>query len=133
MANMAKELVKKGAGTDIVRITGGDIDRINQDVVLKAAEEQDEPAVDLVKRSALALGMRAAYLANMFDAGFIILGGGIERKEGNFAKFVKESAGKFLLKKVAAKAEIALGVLGERASSVGVASLCRRKLFMEVV
>jgi len=128
----AKNLVNKGLGTDIVNMVGGDIESITLDVVLRAAEDRDELAEDLVKRAGLALGVRTAYLVNMFRPEIVILGGGTEKKEGDFLQFVKESADKFYLNELADKVEMIPGVLGEEASSVGAALLCRREVFMEV-
>jgi len=128
----AKSLVNKGLGTDIVDMVDGNIDNITLDVVLNAAGNHDELAEDLVKRSALALGVRVAYLTNMFNTGIVVLGGGTEKKEGDFTQFVNESAKRFFLKDLAGKVNIVSGVLGKEASSIGAASLCRRELFMEV-
>jgi glucokinase len=100
--------------------------------VLTAAENKDELAEDLVKRSALALGVRAAYLVNIFGTDKVILGGGTEKKEGNFIQYVGESSQRFLLNKVVNTVKIVPGTLGDEAFSIGAASLCRRELFMEV-
>ncbi len=132
IVKIAKSLVNKGLGTDIVDMVDGNIDNITLDVVLNAAGNHDELAEDLVKRSALALGVRVAYLTNMFNTGMVILGGGTEKKDGDFAQFVNESAKKFFLKDLEGKVDIVSGVLGKEASSIGAASLCRRELFMEV-
>ena len=132
MVMTAKSLVKKGVGTDIVNMVGGKTDEITSDVVLTAAENKDELAEDLVKRSALALGVRAAYLVNIFGTDKVILGGGTEKKEGNFIQYVGESSQRFLLNKVVNMVKIVPGTLGAEAFSIGAASLCRRELFMEV-
>jgi len=132
MVLTAKSLVNKGLGTSIVNMVEGNVDAISLDIVLRAAESGDELAMDLVKRSALALGMRTAYLVNMFNIEVVILGGGIEKDEGSFAQFVKESAERFLLKRVSNKLEIVSSELGKEASSIGAASLCWRETFMEV-
>jgi predicted NBD/HSP70 family sugar kinase len=132
IVDTAKNLVNKGVGTDIVNKVNGDVSAITLEVVLDAANADDELAEDLVKRSGLALGVRVAYLVNMFNAGTVILGGGTERKEGGFLGFVKESSARFLLKERAESLKIIPGVLGKEASSIGAASLCRRELFMEV-
>ncbi len=129
----AKSLVNKGLGTDIVKMVNGDIEKISLDVVIDAAGRKDELAGDLVKRSGLALGVRVAYLINMFNTCNVILGGGIERKEGGFIELVKESSGKFLLDNLVSKVEVIPGKLGREASSIGAASLCRRESFMEVL
>jgi len=128
----AKELINKGVGTGIVDMVQGDVDAITLEIVLKSAAEGDEVAKDLVKRSALALGMRAAYLTNMFTPRTVILGGGIEEGSGNFIRHVRESANKFLLESLVDKVEIVYGTLGSEASSLGAGALCRRELFMEV-
>ena len=126
----AKRLIDKGVGTDIVKMVDGNLDNVNTEVILKAAENKDEFAEDLVKRSGLALGVRVAYLANLFNADAAILGGGIEIKEGSFIKYVQESSNKFVMKNIVDKLKIVPGILGREASSTGAAALCRRELFM---
>lgn len=128
----AKNLVSKGVGTDIVNKVGGNIDDITLDVVLEAAEGKDELAEDLVKRAGLALGVRVAYLANMFNTSIVSIGGGVEKKEGSFKDFIEESARRFLVKEIAGKIKIIPGVLGKEAPPIGAALLCLRELFMEV-
>jgi glucokinase len=130
-AKTAKDLVNKGLGTEIVTIVNGDIDSITIRDVLDAAQNKDELAEDLVRRSALAIGVRAAYLVNIFDVDHIVLGGGIDKKEGNFAQHVKESLGRFLLAEKTGKIRVMNGVLGEESFAIGAALLCRRELFME--
>ena len=128
----AKALVNKGLGTDMVNMVNGDIEKISLAVVLQASQNKDELAEDLVKRSGLALGVRAAYLVNMFMPEQVIVGGGVEGDSGGFIGFLKESAGKFLAKEISGKIKIIPAILGEQASSMGAALLCRRELFMEV-
>jgi predicted NBD/HSP70 family sugar kinase len=128
----ARHLVNKGLGTDLVTLVGGDIDGITMADVLDAAHKGDELAEDLVKRSALALGVRTAYLVNILDVENIILGGGIDKKEGNFADYMHESMERFLVKEKIGKIKITYGELGEEAYSTGAALLCRRELFTEV-
>lgn len=132
LISTAKDLVDNGIGTNIVNKAGGSIDKITLDAILAAAGEKDEVAVDLVRRSALALGVRISYLTNVFNTECVILGGGTEKKEGNFIGFVKESCNRFLVKNMAQKVKIFPGTLGKEASSVGAALLCCRNLFMEV-
>jgi glucokinase len=112
-------------------MVNGDVGKITTRVVLEAAAKQDELAEDLVKRSALALGVRIAYMANIFGPDIVVIGGGVEQGSGDFVGFAKESAKKFLLKDRRDKLEIVPGALGENVSSIGAASLCRRELFME--
>lgn len=128
---IAKNLVNKGVGSSLINMVNGKIDEITLEMVLRAAEEEDELAKDLVVRSGLALGVRAAYLANFFEVYTVILGGGTEGKRGNFEDFVKESANKFLKKKLAGKINVCGGKMGVKAASFGAANLCIRELFLE--
>lgn len=132
IVNTTKSLVNKGVGTDVVKLVDGDIDSITLVTVLDAAANDDELSEDLVKRSGLALGVRVAYLVNLFGPEVVILGGGTEKKEGKFASYVSESAKRFLLNDRVGTIEIVPSILGRAASSVGAALLCRRELFMEV-
>ena len=132
IVEIAKDLVNKGVGSSLANMVKGKIDEVTLDMVLAAAEQEDELAKDLVVRSALALGVRVAYLANVFEVCTVILGGGMEGKRGIFEDFVKESAKKFLKKKLEGNVNIFGGKLGVKAASLGAANLCIRELFLEV-
>jgi len=132
IVNTTKDLAASGVGTDVVEMVKGDIDNITLDVVFQAAGNSDELAEDLIKRSGLALGVRVAYLVNMFDVDHVVFGGGIESDEEKFIQYVKESMNKFLSGEKIDELKMIPGVLGKESSSVGAALLCRREIFMEV-
>ncbi|MFA6636832.1 MAG: ROK family protein [Candidatus Omnitrophota bacterium] len=130
-ARIAIDLAEKGMGTDIVGMVKGDLGLVTIYEVLEASENGDELAEDLVKRSALALGVRAAYLANLFDIDVIVLGGGIERPGVKFREYMKESFDRFLLNEKKGKVDIVGGISDENVYSLGAALLSRREIFME--
>jgi predicted NBD/HSP70 family sugar kinase len=132
IVDATKDLVSRGVGTTIVEKVHGDMDKITLDIVLEAAEEKDELAEDLVKRSGMALGVRCAYLVNMFNVEYILFGGGTQKDKGRFMQYVLESMKRFVIKEKVKDLKIVPGALGEASSSIGVALLCRRELFMEV-
>lgn len=132
IVNAAKDFVLRGIGTDVVHMVGGDVDKITLDVVFAAAGKNDELAEELIKRSGLALGVRVAYLVNMFNADIVVFGGGVETDGSLFVNEVRESMGKFLSPEVFNALKTVPGVLGKKSSSAGAALLCRREMFMEV-
>ncbi|MBD3379675.1 MAG: ROK family protein [Candidatus Omnitrophica bacterium] len=133
IVSTAVSLVSKGVGTDIVKMVDGDVDSITLPLVLDAAEKGDELAQDLTKRTALALGVRLAYLINMFGVKTAVLGGGTETATGKFMEYVSESSGKFLLENTGKELEVLPASLGKEASSLGAAGLIRREIFTEVL
>ncbi|MGB2631211.1 MAG: ROK family protein [Candidatus Omnitrophota bacterium] len=133
VTHTAKKLIDKGVGTDIVNMANGRVGNVTMEIVLKAADKKDELAEDLVKRSGLAMGVRVAYLVNLFNADTVVIGGGTEIREGSFIQHVRESASRFVMKDKVDKLKIVRGVLGKEASSTGAAALCRRELFMTEV
>lgn len=132
IARTARSLIDKGIGTNIVDMVHGNTSAITLETVLEASDSGDEVAQDLVRRSALALGMRAAYLINMFNPKTVILSGGNRVISKDFTEHVREGANKFLLEGLSEKINIVFGSLKNEASSIGAGGLCRRELFMEV-
>jgi predicted NBD/HSP70 family sugar kinase len=132
ITSTAKTLVSNGVGTSIVNIVKGDVGNITLGTVFEAADAGDELAADLVRRAGLAMGVRVAYLMNMFNVCTVVLGGGIEHSKSGFADLIAESAGKFTAKDIKVHMEIIPGRRGSVASSIGAALLCRRATFMEV-
>ncbi|MBF0253396.1 MAG: ROK family protein [Candidatus Omnitrophica bacterium] len=132
MVAAAKDFVSKGVGTEIVHIVGGNLEKINTEIVLEAASKGDELSCDLVRRSGLALGLRVAYLIDLFNVKTVVFGGDIKEGEAVFIDTVKESMGKFLDSGLIKQVKLIPGVLGKEASSFGAASLSRRQIFMEV-
>ncbi len=132
VVDTAKKLVDKGLGSKMVNMVDGNVKEITLDIVLKAAENSDELAEDIVKMSSLSLGVRVAYLVNIFDVDVVVVGGGTEKSTSGFVENIEEGAKRFLLKNKK-DLKIVPAVLGEEASSVGVASLCLREIFMEVL
>ncbi len=128
----AKDFVSKGVGTEIVHIVGGNMEKINTEIVLEAASKGDELSRDLIRRSGLALGVRVAYLVDLFNVETVVFGGDINGGEEIFINTVRESMSKFLDADLMKQVKLIQGVLGKESSSLGAAVLSRRQIFMEV-
>lgn len=127
MTAIAKREVERGVGTKIVAACEGRIDRIDDAVVLEAARQSDEVAVNIVHSVGVTLGMRIAYLVNLVDPQAAILGGNLGRAGELLSKPIKDIIKKLALKSKSGSLKIMHGKLGEDAVYLGAASLAIRK------
>lgn len=131
VVSMAKSIVKQGIGTKVVDMALGDVEKITLEIVIKAAEQKDELAIDLLKSSGTNLGVRVSYLINLFEPDLVIIGGGPEKAGALFLDAVQKGVKKFILQKMMDKVKLSPAVLGEDACVKGSALLAIREAFIE--
>lgn len=131
MAEMAKREVAKCVGTAIVDVAKGEMANITGDTVMKAALAKDEVALEIVQSTGLSLGIRVAYLVNLFNPKVIMVGGGIEKAGELILGPMKKTAKRFALKAYSDKFRIVSCALGEDAAMLGAAALAAREIFLK--
>lgn len=131
MAATAQREVSKGIGTKMASFAKGDVRNITEDVVMEAARQNDEVALNIVQSVGINLGLRAAFLTNLFTPEAVIVGGGPEKAGDIIFAPMRKMAGKLSFKKLASNVRIAPGVAGEDAVMLGAASLAIREMFLQ--
>lgn len=131
MAGLAKADVSHGIGTKIVDLVGGKIDNITQATVLEAAKLNDEVALSIEHSVAMNLGLRIAYLINLFNPQIVVIGGGPEKAADVMLTSIKKAVEKLASRSKAGAVKIVSGMLGEDAVSLGAASLASREIFLK--
>jgi predicted NBD/HSP70 family sugar kinase len=127
----AKNEVKKGIGTSIVNLAKGDVSNITKDVVIEAARQNDEIALDIIEMAGMNLGVRIAYLVNLFNPEVVVIGGGIERAGELILDPIIKMVKKLAFAEQARIVKIIPSALGEDAVSLGAASLAVREIFLK--
>ncbi|MDP2912896.1 MAG: ROK family protein [Candidatus Omnitrophota bacterium] len=130
IAKTARREVARGVGTKIVAIVKGDIDSISMDSVIEAAKNGDQVASEIVASAGINLGLRIAYLINLFYPQIVVVGGGTEKAEDLVFGPIKKMVERLALEKKSGSLEIAPGALGEDSVSLGAASLAAREMFL---
>ena len=130
MVNAAREEASKGVGTKIVEIAHGRLTDITEEVVIEAAKDNDEVGSNILMTAGLNLGLRMAYLINLFNPELVVIGGGIEKAGELILGVAKKMVGKLAFYKYANHIKIISGILGRDASSIGAASLAVREIFL---
>ncbi len=131
MEHIAKIEAAKGVGTNMVSLASGKIENISARTVIEAAGKNDQLAREIVRRSATNLGIRVAYLINLFSPEVIIMGGGLEAAGEMVLGPVKNVTKKFVLSKSADKVKIVSGILKEDVVSIGSGLLAVREMILK--
>jgi len=133
IVNHAKKLIEQGIGTGILTEAGDSIDNIKDADVFRAAKKKDVIAGEILEFAGLNLGVRLAYLINVFKPHKLVLGGGVEQSGDYFLEQVKRSVEKLALDELSAKIGITYSALSNKdAVCIGLAALVVREIFIGV-
>ncbi|MFA6078703.1 MAG: ROK family protein [Candidatus Omnitrophota bacterium] len=127
----AKREIARGIGTKMVALASGHIENVTKQVVIEAARQNDEIALDIIKNAGINLGIRTAYLVNLFDPEVVVVGGSIEKAGDIILNPIKNAIKKFAFNKQASLVRIIPSMLGEEGVSLGAASLAIREIFLK--
>jgi glucokinase len=131
IAQMAMHEIEKGVGTKIVACAKGDPKNITKEAVIEAARDNDELAADIIHNAGMNLGVRVAYLVNLFNPEIVIIGGGIEKAGDIILDPIKNTVKKLAFTQQANMVKIITSSLGDDAVSFGAASLAIREIFLK--
>lgn len=127
----AKREIKRGIGTRMVALAGGNVENVSKQVVIEAARLNDDMALDIIKSAGINLGIRTAYLVNLFDPEIVVIGGSIEKAGDLILEPIKKAINKFVLTRRVSRVRIIPSVLGDDAVSLGAAALAIREIFIK--
>ena len=131
ITQMAKHEIEKGVGTKIVACAKGDIKNITTDTVIEAAIQNDEIATDIIRNAGLNLGIRIAYLVNLFNPEVVVIGGGVEKAGDVIMEPIRHTVKKLAFSEQANIVKIIPSAMGENSVSLGAASLAIREIFLK--
>ena len=127
----AVRAIGKGVSTEILNLVEGDTSKITKEVIIKAAKKKDKLAIELVSNAGRNLGIRVAYLVNIFNPDIVVIGGGVEKSGEMFMDSVKEIVKKFAFEEPASIVKIIPTLLEDNAVVLGSAALAAREVFIE--
>ena len=130
--SLAKSDVARGVGTSIVEIAKGKMENITTETITEAAVNKDEVALSIMRSVGMSLGLRIAYLVNLFNPKSVVIGGGVEKAGSLILDPIKKTVKKLSLKDRSGVIIVLPGILAEEAVSIGAASLAARELFLKI-
>lgn len=127
----AKNAFSQKSGSKIFKEVNNDLLRITNDVVFKAAKENDGLAIELLEKAGERLGVRIAFLINLLNPGVVVIGGGIEQAGPPLIDTIKRMIKTCCFEEMAEAVKVIPARLGEDSVAVGAASLVIRNVFAQ--
>ena len=97
MENYCKDQIKKGRKSIIIEMAENDINKIKGPIIGKAAQLQDELAIEAIKRVGYYLGIALANVHTLMNPEVILLGGGMMALKNIFMPVLEETMKKHIL------------------------------------
>jgi len=132
LVNQAKRLIKEDdARTKILEFCDNKIDNLRVEHIIEAAKAGDTLAIELLEDGAVNLGIRIAYLVNLFNPEIVVIGGGIEKAGSLLLEPLRRTVRKWAFEEPANVVKIIPARLGEDSVAIGAASVVIRDVFVQ--
>lgn len=112
----------------ILRLAGGDRDRVEARTVFDAAKAGDAQALGIVREAVEYIGIAIAGMINMLDPSLIILEGGVSRAGALLTDDLQDVITRRRMKHAGRNVRIVVSELGENAAAIGAASFLLKRM-----
>ncbi|MDP1853487.1 MAG: ROK family transcriptional regulator [Candidatus Omnitrophota bacterium] len=131
MIEEARRILKSGRESSKILEKAGSLDNVTLRDIFDAAKAKDEVAISIIKNAGRRLGIRAAYLVNIFNPQVLIIGGGMEEVSEILLDVVRRAVSEWAFEEMAREVKIIPSSLGENAVALGAANLVIRQVFSQ--
>ena len=128
-ALLAKD--KEGAAK-FFKLTSSNLDNVDLKSVFIAVRVKDHIATSCLDMAAKRLGIKIAYLVNLFNPEMVIIGGGLEEAGEDFLNKVNLTVRDWAFREVTDDLKIIYSQLRENAVALGAASLVMQRVFAQM-
>jgi predicted NBD/HSP70 family sugar kinase len=119
---------KEGAD-NFFKLTSSNINNLDLKSVFIAARAENPLALLALDKAAKRLGIKIAYLVNIFDPEVVVIGGGFEEAGDRFLNMVSAVVKEWAFREVTEDLKIVYSQLRENAVALGAASLVMQRAF----
>ena len=132
LAREAKQRIKKGFRTSILKYAGGDVEKVTAEAVSNAAEQGDKLAKELIARTGYYVGVGLVNLINIFNPELIVIGGGLSNIGDMLLKPAFKVAGERAYKEAFQAVRFASAGLGRNSGVLGAAAYALQEIKKDV-
>ncbi|NVO20686.1 MAG: ROK family transcriptional regulator [Bacteroidetes bacterium] len=131
MIRTARKEIEAGATTLISSLVSNDLEKINSEIILQAAQRGDQFAISLLSSIGEHLGRGIAVLIHLFNPELIIIGGELTQAENYLIDPIQQNLNKYTISKIRRDAQIITSSLGNNAGILGTVALVMNKVFIK--
>lgn len=131
LARLAKDGIRSGKDSLLNRISNEDIDKIEPQLVIDAANQGDQYAINILSYIGEKLGKGISILIQLFNPELIILGGKIAEAKQYITIPIQQAINTYCMQPIRDQAKIELSRLGGEAGAMGTARVFLSELFNE--
>lgn len=129
LARMAKEGIKSGQTSILNKLSEEEIDQIEPQIVIDAANKGDQYAINILSQVGENLGKAVATLIQLFNPELIILGGKIAEAKQYITIPMRHAINTYCMTRIRENTKIVLSTLGHSAGILGSASIVIENTF----
>ena len=130
--NSTKKKLQSDKNSKIWKFCGNSLENLNLKHIFEAVRLEDSLALDIVKKAARDLGIKIAFLVNLFNPQMVIIGGGLEEMGVSFIDEIRRTVSRWAFEETSSAVKIIPSRLGENAVALGAANLIVREVFANV-
>jgi len=132
LVNQARKLIKEdGIKTNLADFCNNKLDNLVVGNIIDAAKSGDALSIELLEDGAVNLGIRIAYLVNLFNPEIVVIGGGIEKAGSLILEPLRRTVRKWAFEEPANVVKIIPARLGEDSVALGAATVVIRDVFIQ--
>ncbi|WP_066830120.1 ROK family transcriptional regulator [Rufibacter ruber] len=133
LTRMAKEGIQSGQYSLLNELSGGEIDKINPQLIIDAANLGDQFAINILSEMGISLGRGIAILIQLLNPELIILGGRMAEARQYITTPIQQSINQYCMAQMREKTEIVLSTLGLEADIMGPVAVVMENIFEDVL
>lgn len=128
----AKKAFSSQKNSKLYELCAGSKDKVTIETIGKAVQSEDAFSVKLIKHAARKLGVKVAFLVNVFNPQMVVIGGGLEQMGMPFIDEIRRSVSDWSFAEASSVVKIVPSRLGENAVALGAANLVVRDVFANI-
>lgn len=125
----AVKKISQGSSSIIKIIVDSDITKIDLPVIIEAAHQGDQFAIELIEESGTYLAKGLAILIHLFNPEMIIIGGDMARAENLLTAPIEQKLNKYTMARIRQDAQIVVSRLKEESGLLGAIPVVMNNLF----
>ncbi|TVZ27184.1 glucokinase-like ROK family protein [Gillisia sp. Hel_I_86] len=133
LVNKAKERIIDGQPTILSRLVNEDLKNLEPELIIEAANQGDQFAINLLSEIGRNLGKGLAILIQIFNPELIILGGQIAEAAQFITTPVQQSINTYAKIQLKDRTEVTLSELGKKSSLLGVSLAVMNQIFTDKI